>query len=58
MATKSDQFLADIARPHKVKNLTYQDGLRFGLGFAVGNLLILLMLGALTWGIIYALHLH
>lgn len=56
---KAEPFLADIARSKiKTKALTYQDGLRFGIGFAVGNLLILLVLGALTWGIILALHLH
>ena len=57
MATKPDNFLADVHKT-KIKNLTYQDGLRFGLGFAVANLMILVVLGAVAWGIVYALHLH
>ena len=56
---KAEPFLSDIARSKvKTKTLTYQDGLRFGLGFAIGNLLIAVLLGGLAWGLVLALHLH
>ena len=57
MATKSDNFLSDIHKP-KLKNLTYSDGLRFGFGFAVANLIILIVISGLGWLAITYLHLH
>jgi hypothetical protein len=56
-SNKSDNFLADISRP-KTVHLTYLDGMRFGLGFGVGILLLVSLLGAIAWGIIYFLHIH
>ncbi|MBW4061136.1 hypothetical protein HJC99_00995 [Candidatus Saccharibacteria bacterium] len=57
MAKKSDNFLADITKP-KIKHLSYLDGLRFGLGFGVGILILFSLLGAVAWGVIYFLHIH
>ena len=57
MASNSDNFLADISK-HKGRSLTYRDGLRFGLGFAIANLIItLLVIGAIV-GLAMWLHLH
>ena len=57
MATKPDNFLADLHKT-KVKNLSYQDGVRFGLGFAVANLMIVVVVGAVAWALVYFLHLR
>lgn len=45
---KHDQFLAEAVNP-KHKHLSYQDGFRFGVGFFIGNLLLAVLLGGLTW---------
>lgn len=51
-----DTFLADAVSP-KRKTLSYQDGFRFGVGFFIGNLLLLVVLGGLAYGCLLALHL-
>lgn len=56
-SSQRENFLAQAVGPRERK-ITYMDGFRFGLGFIVANLLILLILGGLTWGLILGLHLH
>lgn len=61
---KSETFLADAVgrRPGPVgigsRRLTYGDGMRFGIGFIVANLLILSITGGLAWGIMLVLAKH
>ena len=43
-----ENFLADAVGSRERK-LTYMDGFRFGLGFIIANLLVILVLGGLTW---------
>jgi hypothetical protein len=57
MATRPDNFLAEAVKSKPVR-LSYFDGFRFGIGFFVANLLMLLILGALAWGVVLAFHLH
>jgi hypothetical protein len=54
---KHDNFLADITQTKKQK-VSYVDGFRFGFGFFIAGLLITVILGLLTWGIILLLHVH
>jgi hypothetical protein len=54
---KSDTFLADAVKPKPVR-LSYFDGFRFGIGFFIANLLMLVILGGLTWALASALHLR
>jgi hypothetical protein len=38
--------------------LSYRDGFRFGVGFFIANLFLLLILGRMATGIVLAFHLH
>jgi hypothetical protein len=55
MAAKSDNFLADIVKP-KFRGLTVGDGIRFGLGFIIGQLIIALLIGGAVYALIITLH--
>ena len=56
---KHDNFLADAVKPSRPdKHIGYFDGFRFGLGFFVSGLLVAIVLGGLTWGIMYAMQAH
>lgn len=54
---KSDNFLADATRAARPK-VGYVDGFRFGIGFFVAGLLMLLIVGGLTYAAITFGHLH
>ena len=54
---KHDNFLADAIKPQQ-KRLGYMDGFRFGFGFFISGLFITVVLAALAWGIMLALHLN
>jgi uncharacterized iron-regulated membrane protein len=54
---KHDNFLADSVRP-RTRRLSYLDGFRFGFGFFISGLLIMLILSGLAWAIIMVFHLH
>jgi hypothetical protein len=56
--TKHDNFLADAVKPPHSKHIGYFDGFRFGLGFFVSGLLVAVVLGALTWAVMYAMQAH
>jgi hypothetical protein len=56
-APKRDNFLADAVGPRAFR-VTYGDGFRFGLGFAIAIMLITLVLGGLTWAAILWLPWH
>jgi hypothetical protein len=54
-----DHFLADLAEPRKHRiSLGYFDGFRFGLGFIMANLLTLVIVGALAWGVVLVMGLN
>ena len=53
---QADTFLADAVRT-PTGLIGYRDGFRFGIGFMLANLLLVLVVGGLAWGIILALHL-
>jgi hypothetical protein len=55
---KTDNFLADAVRPKTGSRLSYRDGFRFGVGFFIANLFLLLILGGMATGIVLAFHLH
>ena len=56
-AEQHDNFLADLAEPRlRGARMGYFDGFRFGLGFIMANLMVLVVLGALTAGVLYLLH--
>jgi len=60
---KPDKFLLDAVRPkhHRPPHpgaLTYVDGFRFGFGFFIAGLVLMLILGALAWAAAVLLHLH
>jgi hypothetical protein len=55
---KHDNFLADAIHPRSSARITYMDGFRFGLGFFAAGLLVFIVLGGLTWGLIAGLNLH
>lgn len=55
-AKSQDTFLADAVHG-KPKRISYQDGFRFGVGFFIGNLLLLVVLGGLGYGLAMAFHL-
>ncbi len=58
MPTKrSDNFMRDEVHPPRTAHLTYWDGVRFGFGFLVANLLGLALVGALAYGVAASLHL-
>jgi hypothetical protein len=52
---KHDTFLADSIKPRQ-RNLGYMDGFRFGFGFFISGLVIVLVIGGLSWGVITLLH--
>ena len=56
MTAKPDTFLVDaIKKPKSTASAhhTYMDGLRFGFGFFTAGLIMTLILGLLTWGVMY-----
>jgi hypothetical protein len=53
---KHDNFLADSIKP-RLRNLGYMDGFRFGFGFFIAGLVIILVIGGLAWAAISFLHL-
>ncbi|GEM_PF-1156366 len=53
----SDNFLSDIVRP-RTKHVSYGDGFRFGIGLITAQLLVVLIVGGLAWGIVAAFKLH
>jgi hypothetical protein len=54
---KHDNFLADAIIDRDQRVLGYLDGFRFGVGFFVAGVLLSLILGVLTWGLVAALRL-
>jgi hypothetical protein len=61
MAAKHDSFLVDAIKPpsrDRTQRVSYLDGFRFGFGFFISGLLISIVLGAIAWGLVAALHLH
>lgn len=56
-ASRHDNFLADAIRPRSASRLSYMDGFRFGFGFFIAGLLVLIVLGGLTWAFVSALNL-
>jgi hypothetical protein len=54
---KHDTFLADSIKPRPtLKRLGYLDGFRFGFGFFISGLLIILVIGGVSWAAILLLH--
>ncbi|HSX03053.1 MAG TPA: hypothetical protein VLI05_07155 [Candidatus Saccharimonadia bacterium] len=51
----SENFLAEAVRGRQ-RRVTYGDGFRFGAGFMLAVLVMLLILGGLSWGAIALLH--
>lgn len=47
--SKHDHFLADAVKPRS-NSLGYLDGFRFGVGFFVSGLLLVLITAGLAWG--------
>ncbi len=59
MAKNDNTFLVDELGRRKGKGvLTYADGFRLGFGFAVGSLLVILLIAAISFGLITILHLR
>jgi len=52
-----ENFLAEAVGPRERK-ITYMDRFRFGFGFMVAWLLVLLVLGGASWAIVTLLKLH
>ena len=52
---KHDNFLADSVKPRQ-RHIGYLDGLRFGFGFFISGLILALILGGMSWGIIALMH--
>ncbi|MDB5178706.1 MAG: hypothetical protein JWN01_649 [Patescibacteria group bacterium] len=57
MPKPHDNFLADAVKPRH-QPLGYLDGFRFGFGFFIAGLLVMLIVGGLSWGVILLLHLR
>jgi hypothetical protein len=56
---KQDTFLADeLGRNRPKAHLTFMDDFRFGIGAIVAILLVSLLTGVITWGLILGLKLH
>ena len=53
---RHDNFLAHTVKARQ-PHITYQDGMRFGFGFFIAGLVVLLVIGGLAWGIVVAFHL-
>ena len=55
-----DSFLADALRPGggNHRRLTYGDGFRLGIGIITAQLLVLLLVGLLSWAFIAVFKLH
>lgn len=51
-----DTFLSDAVHGPARKRVGYADGFRFGIGFMLANLTLGLLVAAIAWGIIAALH--
>ncbi len=57
MAVRKDNFLSDLgSQAPKTQGFSITDGFRLGFGFTIGFLLVALILGGLTWGILLALN--
>ena len=54
---KHDNFLADAINSRD-KRIGYTDGFRFGFGFFVAGLFVVLLVGGIAWGIVAALNIH
>ena len=54
---KHDNFLAEAIIDRDRRVLGYLDGFRFGVGFFISGLLLSLILGGVTWGLVAALRL-
>jgi hypothetical protein len=52
---KQDNFLADVGRPKRPR-LGYVDGFRFGLGFFVAGLLLIVIIGSGAWLLVTFAH--
>lgn len=59
MAKNDNTFLVDELGRRKGKGaLTYADGFRLGFGFAVGGLLVVLLIAGISFGLVSVFHLH